>query len=171
MSLQTWEECLNVNVADGTAVTAAALTVLVPDITIPANYMYSGRVLRQTVYAKLTSTGTPGTMTISSYWGGTGGVLLAVSGTITVGTSITNGTYRIELTHTCRTVGSSGSILTTGVAFFGTAATAAIFLLPNTAPAATTVDTTAAKALTVAITPSVATGSHTGIQHTIEALT
>src|SRR4051794_13936306 len=41
--VQSWQEVLESTIVDGTAVTAAAETIVVPDFTIPGNYFAPGR--------------------------------------------------------------------------------------------------------------------------------
>jgi hypothetical protein len=47
MSRQTWQEAVSWAVASGTAIAASTTeTILFPNVTIPANYMADGRLLR-----------------------------------------------------------------------------------------------------------------------------
>lgn len=53
MSRQFWSELLAWATADGTAVnTTTTETIIFPNVTIPANYMQDGRVLRLTVMGR-----------------------------------------------------------------------------------------------------------------------
>src|SRR4029079_14537747 len=82
-SSQGWEECIYATIADGTAVTAAAETILVPDFTLPANYMYQGRALKYTLMGRTSTViTTPGTWTHRLRWGGVAGVAMAASGAL-----------------------------------------------------------------------------------------
>jgi len=75
---------------------------------------------------------------------------------------VTNVPFRLELTTTIRTTGSSGTAMSQGVCAFGTSVSATSFLpVPNTALATVTVDTTAAKALTLGAQWSASSASNT----------
>lgn len=183
-SMQSWRETLYATVADGTAVTAAAKTILVPDFTLPANYMYQGRVLKYTLFGKMSSAiTTPGTFVHSLNWGGSGGIVLAASGAWAPDPTAasTNIAWRVEYDLVCRLVGSgtSGTILTFGQMdlkdYDDASATSLkgnldMMTFPDAA-AAVGVDTTSAKALSPTVTPSVATGSVTAMLAVLEALT
>jgi hypothetical protein len=178
-SMQSWEEVLYAITADGAAAGASASkTILVPDFTLPAGFLYPGRVLKYTLLGKLSTAATPGTWTMSLNWGGTGGTVLATSAAYTPGASLTNIAWWIEYFMTCRSIGTSGTAVTMGkMNLGGYSTTAATFAaqadleqFPD-APAAVTIDTTTAKALTPAITPSVTTGSMTALIAYLEALT
>ena len=65
MSMQSWEETIYTMLADGPTLTAAAEALLVPDVSIPAAYMYPGRILRATLFGKASNViTTPGTLTL-----------------------------------------------------------------------------------------------------------
>jgi hypothetical protein len=180
-SMQSWRETLYAVIADGTPVTGAAKTALVPDFTLPANYLYPGRTIMYTLYGKMSTViTTPGTWTMSLNWGGSAGTVLAASGAYAPDSAAasTNIAWRVEYLMTCRSVGTSGSAVTFGQMDMGdystTAATMQAQIDMNTfpdAPAAVTIDTTTAKAITPAITPSVGTGSMTAMLAILEALT
>lgn len=130
MSRQSWMECVYWMTADGTAIaTSAAETILVPNVTIPANYLADGRMLRLKVHAKWSTLGS-GTVThvYRLRWGGVGGTLLAASGTVTLLVSITNGLLTLEFllqTRTNDTTGGAGVLFANGEAhvYAGTAPT------------------------------------------------
>jgi len=78
------------------------------------------------------------------------GVALAAIGATTTTTAATNWPWRIEATMTVRTNGSTGTAITQGFVDLATSLTAVTRIpLPATALATVTVDTTAAKTLTV----------------------
>lgn len=177
MGMQTWRETLFASIADGPTLTAAAEALLVTDVTIPAGYMYAGRVLKATLYGRASNVvTTPGTLQLRTRWGGLAGVLLHDSGAMTQNVLVqTNKTWIAEFLFACRSVGTAGSILPTGWASRGNRAAAAftdptVDQIPQTAPAAVSVDTTIAKVLSITATPSLTTASITCHNYVLEAL-
>lgn len=178
MSTSSWEEVIGVTVVDGTAVTAAAEAIIVPDFTIPASYMQQGRIIRARLWGKSSTViTTPGTLQVRVRWGGVAGVLLADSGALTQRTAsaATNETWSLEFDIICRSAGATGTFVSFGKMSRGNKANAATTdatpdLLPVSGAAAVTVDTTTAKALSVTFTPSVGTGSHTCMGYQLESL-
>lgn len=184
MSRQYWSEMIAWAVADGASInTTTAETLIYPNITIPANYLADGRVLRLRLKGKWgTTTGTV-TVVFRLRWGGVAGTLLAATGTITQLVSITNGVFDIELDLVVRANGSTGTIMANGVArmFASTAptigsATGAPAIAPmtaggQTAPAAVTVDLTADTALAVTAQMGASNASNIiqGLQYTLES--
>lgn len=173
MSFQTWMECVGASTGDATAVANSTTeTILLPDFTIPANFMYAGRTLRYTIAGKYSTTGTP-TMTFRCRAGGVGGTLLAASAAITTPSGVTNAFWFAELLITCRTAGSTGTWLADGLATVCAAvaptvasATGAAAVTPMTAggvtaPATATVDSTASQALSFTLQWSAASSSDT----------
>ena len=181
MGSQAWTELLDSTVADGTAVTAAAETIICPDFNIPAFYMAVGRTIR--IYASgiiSTVVTTPGTGVWAVRWGGVGGVMLCKSAAQNFNTAVqTNVGWNMTVYITCRSVGSSGTFMSSGQlncfdildststnlksAVMGVAGTAS-----NAVSAAA--DTTVAKLLSCTFTQTVATGSLTCQQRIIEVL-
>lgn len=186
-SMQAWRETLYCTVADGTAVTTpASITILVPDFTLPASYMYVGRCLEYTLYGRLSTViTTPGTWTHILKWGGSGGVTLASSGAWAPDptASATNLAWWIKYMVVCRSVGTTGTAFTMGHGWHndvddGAAAVANLTAALNNqmlafpdAAAAVSIDTTIAKAISPTITPSVTSGSMTCNLAILEALT
>lgn len=108
MSRQYWEECIAWVTADGTAVSATTTeTILSPNITIPANYMQDGRILRFTSYGRHTSAGQ--TVIFRMRWGGVAGTVIMASPTVTAPTA-TAGIWKHEGTIQTRSNGSSGTL-------------------------------------------------------------
>lgn len=184
-SMQAWRETLYVTVADGTAVTGAAKTILVPDFTLPASYMYVGRTLQYTLYGRLSTViTTPGTWTHTLNWGGSGGTVMASTGALAPDptAAATNLAWYMTYVSVCRSVGTSGTAFTMGNGWMndvddGAAAVANLTAALNNqvlafpdVPAAVTIDTTTAKAISPCITPSVASGSMTCHIGLLEAL-
>lgn len=176
MSRQSWNETLAVATADGTAVhTTTTETIIFPNVTIPANYMADGRVLRLRAFGKLSTTGTP-TITFAIRWGGVSGTVLATSEAITCASGAANTAWSIEAFIQTRSNGSSGSLLVMGdvaVNLTASTQTSGVFGVSGfDAPAAVTVDLTADTALSLTADWSASSASNTltGMVYTIEAL-
>ena len=111
MSRQFWSELIWWATADATAVAStAAETIIVPDVTIPANYMADGRVLRVTLAGKMSNTASA-TIQWATRWGGVAGTLLAQSAAMGIGTAVTNIIYRIEMEIQTRANGATGALM------------------------------------------------------------
>lgn len=170
---QGWEEVLSSIVVDGPTLTAAAEALLVPDFNIPANYMTVGRTIKYTtMFRWSTAITTPGTLTLRERWGGLAGVSMVASGAFAPDptAAATNLTCFAEFWTVQRTVGTSGTSMTIGRVTwndYDDATVATIVgnlnmeMMPTSAPAVATVDTTVVKALSLTAQPSVATGSVT----------
>jgi len=166
MPAQFWESTLNSPspIADGTAyASSTTLTDVTPGtpIVLPANFLYAGQSLRISAFGKLSTTATP-TMTLGIGYGGTT-IVLGTSGALTCGT-VTNLPWRIELWCTVRATGSgtSGSIISVGMAQVPTSGTASVTaLVPTGAVAAVGLDTTAAKSINVLATWGTNSASNT----------
>lgn len=173
MSMQTWEETLYAIIADGTAVTAAAETIMVPNFTLPANYLVPGRTMRYTLFFRVSTViTTPGTITQRLRYGGVAGTVLAASGAYAADSTAasTNLTGYTEYWFTTRSAGATGTVMCVGRTFLNdvddaSAATIvanlAMHVIPVSAPATATVDTTAASALSPTWTQTAATGTMT----------
>lgn len=181
-AMQLWRETLFANLADGAAVTAAAETIMIPDFTFPANYMYPGRVLKYTLLFKYsTAITTPGTITMRLRWGGVAGTILAASGAFApdptaAGTDITG---MVEWWVIARSVGTAAPALCFGKMTMGDMDDASattlknnldMKVIPQSAPATVNIDTTTAKALSPTWQQSVATGSMTVMLAILESL-
>lgn len=165
MPAQFWEAVLNSpgNGAGAAYNTSTTITDVsaAPQLVLPANFMYPGQSFRLTAFGVFSTTVTP-TLRLGFYYGGVAGVSLADTGAVTTASGVTNVPWRLELTSTVRTVGATGTIISQGFCDFGTAvATATHLPLPNTALATVTIDTTAAKALTVGATWGTSSASNT----------
>jgi len=176
MSRQFWNETLAWATADGTAVANTTTeTVIFPNVTIPANFMQDGRVLRLIAFGKLSTTGTP-TITFAIRWGGVVGTLLATSEAITNGSGVANVNWQVDALIQTRSNGSSGSLFVMGEAKVHTSATAHVSNVFGVsgydAPAAVTVDLTADTALSLTADWSAASASNTltGHMYVLEAL-
>lgn len=132
------------------------------------NFFKAGRMMHIIMFGKITTAATPGNLTIDVYFG-TGadanGTIIASSAAQTLVASQTNISWRIELWIKCRTTGATGTLMCTGYAQFGTAVIAAgSFLIPASAAAATTVNTTAASIISVQAKRSGSTAETMAVQ-------
>lgn len=161
MSRQTWSESLAWATASGTAVANSTTeTILFPNVTIPANYLADGRILRLRLFGGYGTTGTP-TLTFTLRWGGVSGTVMAKSGAITTGSGVGGGAsmtalWAIEIIIQVRSNGSSGTLMSNGEISLYTTGTAAGSNFPlasgstgGTTPAVATVDLTADTALSI----------------------
>lgn len=166
MSRQFWSETVAWATAAGTAIASTASeTILIPNTTIPANFLQDGRALRITATGAYGTTSTP-TLIFRIRWGGVSGTVLATSSTATT-TSGTGGgasmtaLWTFEAFIQTRANGSSGSLFTNGQAILynsanPTSGTVTNYGLPmvlasgstgGTTPVAVTADLTADTAL------------------------
>ena len=176
MSRQYWNETLAWSTADGTAIhTTTTETIIFPNVTVPANYLQDGRVLRITASGKLSTTGTP-TITFALRWGGVSGTLIATSEAITCASGAANTMWFLEIMVQTRTNGATGTVVANGIATVNlTASTAthqAFGVSGFDAPAAVTVDLTADTALSLTADWSASSASNTltGMNYHIESL-
>lgn len=179
MSRQFFSETLVWATADGTAVANTTTeTILFPNTTFPGNYMQDGRCLRITAYGRHSTTVTP-TLTFRLRWGGVGGTVLAASGAITCGSTVTAGMWKVEILLQVRLNGSAGTIMATGYAEIGDDAASSVGSATNVhgrdfmgsagvaTPAAATVDLAADTALALSATWSAASASNTITGHNL----
>lgn len=191
MSRQFWGETLTWATSSGTAVANTTTeTILVPNVTIPANYLQDGRCLRIRGFGAHGTTATP-TLTFTLRWGGVAGTVLAKSAAITTTSGVGGGAsmtapFSFEILIQTRANGSSGSLMTNGILtlFTSTAPTAGTvtnYGLPTilasgstggTTPVAVTADLTADTALAFTATWSAANAANSiqVHQYTIESI-
>lgn len=184
-SRQGWEELLYCPVVDGPTVTAAAEALMVNDYTLPANYMTVGKALKYTIWFRLSSAiTTPGTFTFRLRWGGLAGVVLAASPAYAPDptAAATSLACFLQFYLVCRADGSTGSIFCmgqwSGSDFDDASATTIAGNLNSLTfgsagsgvPAAATIDTTTAKALSPTYQPSLTTASMTAHLALLESL-
>lgn len=141
--------------ADVAAVTLASTDkALIPAANIPvlgSNYFGRiGKAMRVRLFGRITTAATPGNGTFDIYWG-TGadanGTIIGSSAAVALTASQTNLSWELELYIRCRAMGASGSLFVTGHAKFNNAVLASTLqplMIPASAPAAVTVDLTAA---------------------------
>lgn len=170
MSKQFWTEQLVWAVASGTAVANTTTeTILVPNVTIPANYLQDGRTLRLTAYGGYGTTSTP-TIQFRLRWGGVSGTVIAATGAMTTtsatgsGASMTSA-WSMEAIIQVRSNGSSGTLMSNGIIIMHTATALTAGTVTNygqpsplvsgstggTTPAVATVDLTADTALSFTV--------------------
>ncbi|HKQ24103.1 MAG TPA: hypothetical protein VJT81_06640 [Burkholderiales bacterium] len=176
MSRQMWSETLFWATADGTAVANTTTeTIVFPNVTIPANYMADGRVLRLRASGKLSTTGTP-TITFAIRWGGVAGTLLATTEAITCASGAANTAWELDAIIQTRANGATGSLLVIGrvtVNLTASTNTHGVFGVSGfDAPAAVTADLTVDTALSLTADWSAASASNTltGMIYTGESL-
>lgn len=161
MSRQYWQELIAWATADGTAMANTTTeAILFPNVTIPANYLQDGRVLRITAYGRHSTTGTP-TMVFAIRWGGVSGTIISQTGAITCGSGVTAAPWKVEAIIQTRSNGSTGTVFVQGEAYLwddavgstGSATNApgigALGSAGAATPAAVTVDLTADTALSI----------------------
>jgi hypothetical protein len=170
MPYMVWESLLNSPQPTSAGTPLANSTTLTdisvaPQFVLPANFLQGGSAMRFTAFGVFSTTATP-TLLLGVYYGGVAGTALASTGAIATGSAVTNVPWRLELVTTIRTVGSSGTAISQGTYNMGTSVSAWNSLpIPNTALATVTVDTTAAKALTIGAQWSAASASNTVTLH------
>lgn len=176
MSRQMWQEALFWATADGAAIANSTTeTIVFPNVTIPANYMADGRILRLTARGRFSTTATP-TIRFRIRWGGVAGTLLWDSGTITCAT-VTAALFSMCADLQTRANGSSGTIFAMGECYVGSAAAPSVGSATGApavgifgsagddTPAAVTVDLTADTALSITAQWSAASASNTLTGH------
>lgn len=92
-------------------------TILFPDYTIPAFFLYDSVHLIYTAMGKISATATP-TMTFALRLGGVTGTILAQSSAITLAAA-TDVMWKVEIDIVSRANGAAGSILAMGEVSWG----------------------------------------------------
>ena len=166
MPINTWSQNLNF-IHAGTAGAAYASSTSLTDVspapqfTFAAYQLVPGSVIRVTAGGVASNTSTP-TLLLGLYYGGVAGTALAATTAITTTTAMTNWSWRLDYTGIVRTVGTSGTIMGMGQVRIPTSLTAWTYRpIPETALATVTIDTTAAKTLTLGAQWSANSGSNT----------
>jgi hypothetical protein len=184
VSQQTWVETLVTAQADGPALTAAAAASCLPTpavITLPNNYFYIGRKLRIRASGRISCVvTTPGTARYDVRLGGT---VVFDSNAMNLNiVAKTNVNWWLEVELTCRAIGSGSLTTFLGQGIWGSEAVIAsplptvggsgVFTLPyNAAPAVGTgVNNQSALSVDLFFTQTVATGSMTLHEYSLESL-
>lgn len=184
MSAQTWEELISVAQVDGPTLTAAAAAQCIPPnakVTLPNNFFTIGKMLKITASGRISNVvTTPGTARFDVRIGG-----IIVFDSLAMNLNIvakTNVGWLLELLLTCRAVGSGTGTTLMGQGRFTSEAVIAsplptvggsgsLILPVGAAPAVGNgFDNTAANALDMFFTQTVATGSMTLHQYAVESL-
>lgn len=154
------------HVADGTALTAAALGELspTPPVILPGQTLELGSRLEFSAFGRITTAATPGTWTFGVYIGTAAiaaGQAAITSAALAAKASMTNITWRIEGNAAVRTVGAGTAATVLGVLEISNITTNGTDLAPASAPTAFAFDSTVSNFVRLGVTPSVATGSIT----------
>lgn len=184
MARQFFSETISWATQSGTAVANSTTeTILFPNITIPANYLQDGRVLRLRLFGGYGTTATP-TLTFAARWGGVAGTVISKGGAITTGSGVGGGAsmtalWSIEIILQVRSNGSSGTLMTNGEVTLYTTGTAGGSSYPlasgstgGTTPAVATVDLTADTALSITALWGTANAANSiqGHNYTLESM-
>src|ERR1700751_3559798 len=119
MSRQFWSETITWATASGTAVANTTTeTILFPNVTIPANFLQDGRVLRLRAFGAYGTvvTNNP-TIQFTLRWGGVSGTVLAKTAAMATSTTAIGGgasmtaAWDLEVFIQTRANGSSGSLM------------------------------------------------------------
>jgi len=155
MSRQYWVAPVPpIHIADAAAYASSTTLTDVsalPAITLPANALEPGVEIELYAEGQFSNTGTP-TLLLGFYFGGVAGVALAASGAITTITGATAWAWQMRYRGTVRAAGSTGSIQGQGALYMPASLTQfqAAYAIPAVAASrVATIDTTAAKAVTV----------------------
>lgn len=182
MSKQSWQETLVTAQIDGTAVTAAAATTLLPaaaKYTLPTNFFDIGKKLQIKAQGKISSlVTTPGTARFDVRFGG----VVIFDGLAVLLDSVaahTNVGWWLDIELTCRAIGASGNLVGHGLwtceDILGVPAAAPkgclTAVLPwNTVPVVgANFDTTAIQQVDLFFTQTAGTGSITLMQYELIA--
>ena len=120
MSRQFWEETLSWATASGTAIASSTTeTILFPNVTIPANYLQDGRVLRLRAFGAYGTTATPTLISRSSMGRCVAGTVIAKSTTMVTTSGVGGGAsmtamWCLEILIQTRSNGSSGTLMSNG---------------------------------------------------------
>lgn len=186
MSMQTWNETIVMSATDGPTLTAGTRASCIPTanrIILPNNFFYIGRAIRITMGGRITcAVTTPGTARFDICLGAAGTTV--VFDTLALGlNTVAKATvpWKLDVTLVCRAVGNG--VLTTffpvgtfqSEAVVGAPLPAAggngILMVPVGTPAVGAgMDNTAASALDVFFTQTVATGSLTVHNYQVDVL-
>lgn len=186
MSKQTWSEVLVNGTVDGPTLTAAAAASCIPTpsrIILPNNYFDVGKMLKISLAGRIScAVTTPGTARFDVRTGPSGTIVAFDTGALNLNiVAKTTVPWWLEIWLTCRAVGSSTATNLMGFGCFQSEAVIASplpsvggngsLLCPVGTPAVGTgFDNTAANALDVFFTQTVATGSLTVHNYRVESL-
>lgn len=162
MALQSWAMVISPPyTADGAAYassTSATDVSPTPNTVIPANYLVPGNILEVVATGRFSNTGTPN-LTLGLYWGGVAGTALCATAATATPSGVTNQVFVVRATIIVRSIGSAGSMEAIGSA--GNIGTNPAFMPATGTGVVTSLDTTAAKALTLGATWGTSSASNT----------
>lgn len=190
MAIQTYPQALTVGAVDGPTLTAAAAASCIPTpnrLILPNNYFYIGKTLRITMAGRIScAVTTPGTARFDFRTGPSGTIVAFDTGAMNLNiVAKTTIPWWLDVILTCRAIGTSTSTTLFGFGRFQSEAVIASglptvsgngSLLSSAAsvsgpPAVGTgFDVTAANAVDVFFTQTVATGSMTVHNYIVEEL-
>ena len=186
MSFQTWQEVIVSGSVDGPTLTAASAASCIPTpsrIILPNNYFYVGRMIKVSLHGRIScAVTTPGTARFDVRMGPSGTIVVFDTGALNLNiVAKTTVPWWLEVWLTCRAVGSGTATNFMGVGCLQSEAVVGsplpsvggngALLCPVGTPAVGTgFDNTAANALDVFFTQTVATGSLTVQQYRVEAM-
>jgi hypothetical protein len=186
MGVQSWQESLVQSTVDGPTLTAAAAASCIPTpsrIILPNNFFYIGKVMRVQMMGRISNAvTTPGTARIDIRMGPSGTIVVYDTGALNLNVvAKTNVPWWFECILPCRAVGTGTSSNFFGFGTFqseavvgspaNTAGGNATLIAPVGAPAVGGgFDNTAANAVDVFFTQTVATGSFTVHNYRVDAL-
>jgi hypothetical protein len=177
---QGWQASVSRLDSDGTAITGVSTEqLLVPDYTVPGNWIYGGKQLKYVLWGRQSSViTTPGTFTIRLRWGGLTGTVLILSKAqrLRTASAATNAASQIEMLVTFRRPGTAGVAIGMGMcALSGASGTAgeqaADAVWPDAPAEVTALDTSIPKALSPTGQFSLTTGAWTTHMARVEDLT
>ncbi len=122
----------------------------VPDVVTGANMLTAGSSVKIWAKGRFGSNGTP-VYTFGLYYGGTGGVLLCSSAALTTFTSANSSTFIAQFEIDVRTDGTSGTAVASGRLMGIQSTSGSLVLMPQAQLPVVTIDTTAAKAIVLAV--------------------
>lgn len=160
--------------AYASSVTRTAVTPL-PAPVVGANGASDGwelgKILRVRAFGTFSNTGTP-TLVLGVALAGAAGTILGETTTITTITAATNWMWYLEFSAVCRSLGATGTVMPAGRVYMPASLTQyqAPYMLPATAMATVTVDTTVAKSVDIVATWGTNSASNTLTCHGISAV-
>jgi hypothetical protein len=183
MASQSWIQCVNTAQVVGNSITTGGPTTILPTqalYTFPAGFFYYiGQKWRVKAHGVMSTAATPGTLTISLYFGTI--IVATASGMALFNGTKTNVPWELELTGTVRAIGNGTSANNIyfghfssegclGSAVFGTAGQGA-FLIPSNSPTTSAGwDSTASQLVDLKITWTQTVNSITLYEYALEAL-
>jgi hypothetical protein len=186
MSIQSWQETIVNGSVDGPTLTAAAAASCIPTpsrIILPNNYFYVGKTIKIVAHGRIScAVTTPGTARFDIRMGPTGTIVVFDTGALNLNVvAKTTVPWLLEVWLTCRAVGAATASNFMGISQFTSEAVIGSpaagvggvggILAPVGAPAVGTgFDNTAANALDIFFTQTVATGSMTVHSYRVDAL-